>query len=124
MMRYDPDAPPDTRTWLELPEAERLDAVRRHHKREKARAGSPEVHAIIHVAVETQLAEGHPAATAAMDRLLRDGLDRHEALHAIGSVLAEELFDVVKSKRQHDAAAYARKLSALTASSWRAKYGE
>jgi hypothetical protein len=42
------------------------------------------------VAVETQLAEGHAEATAALDRLLQEGLDRHEALHAIGSVLAEE----------------------------------
>lgn len=123
-MQYDPDEPPDARTWLELPEAERLEAVRRHHKRAKARAGSPEVHAIVHVAVETQLAEGHAAATAAMERLMGDGLDRHEALHAVGSVLAEELFDVMKSKRPHDAAAYARALNALTASSWRAKYGE
>jgi Domain of unknown function (DUF1841) len=88
------------------------------------RHGLLEVHAVIHMAVETQLAEGHPEATTALDRLLRDGLDRHEALHAIGSVLAEELFDVMKSKRPHDAAAYARKLSSLTASSWKARDSE
>ena len=123
-MRYDPDVAPDARTWLELPEADRLNAVRQHHRRSKLRAGSPEVHAIIHVAVETQLAEGHPEATAALDRLLQEGLDRHEALHAIGSVLAEELFDVMKAKRPHDAAVYARKLTGLTASSWRTKYTE
>ncbi|SRR6266496_4165736 len=123
-MRYDPDVAPDARRWLEVPEADRLDAVRQHHRRSKVGGGNPEIHAIIHVAVETQLAEGHPEATAALDRLLQERLDRHEALHAIGSVLAEELFDVMKSMRPHDAAAYARKLNSLTASSWRTKYNE
>ena len=123
-MRYDPATGPDARSWLELPESERTDAVREHHRRAGLRAESPEVHAIIHVAVETQLAEGHSEATAALERLLQEGLDRHEALHAIGSVLAEEMFDVMKSKRPHDPAVYVRKLSNLTASSWRTKYSE
>lgn len=119
-MRYDPDVAPDPAQWLATPEADRLDAVRRHHKRAKCSAGSPELHAAIHIAVETQLAEGHVAATAAMDRLIAEGLERHEALHAIGSIVAAEMFDVVKARRTHDADAYARKLGTLTAASWRA----
>jgi hypothetical protein len=78
------------------------------------------LHSVIHVAVETQLAEGHPAATAAMARLTAEGLDRHDALHAIGSILAVEMFDIVKSNRTHDPEAYSRKLGAVTAASWRA----
>jgi len=119
-MRYDPDVGPDSTPWLELDEAGRLAAVRQYHKRAKERAASPEAHAAIHVAVETQLAEGHPSAKAALERLLREGLDRHDAIHAIGSVLAGEMFAMLKSKRPHDAAAYSRKLDALTASGWRA----
>jgi len=58
-MRYEPATGPDARSWLELPESERTEAVREHHRRVGQQAGSPEVHAIIHTAVETQLAEGH-----------------------------------------------------------------
>ena len=123
-MRYDPEVAPDPTMWLALPESERLEAVRRHHKKARLRAGSPAVHATIHVAVETQLAEGHPAAAAALQRLLADGLDRHEAIHAIGSVLADEMFGVLKEHRSHDAAAYERSLNELTAATWRAKYSE
>ena len=123
-MRYDPEVAPDPVEWLGSTEADRLAAVRRHHKRAKHDSGSPELHAAIHVAVETQLAERHPAATAAMDRLIADGLRRHEALHAIGSVVAAEMFDIVKSKRTHDPEAYSRKLQQLTAAVWRAGDGE
>jgi Domain of unknown function (DUF1841) len=117
-MRYDPQSAPDAVRWLATAEADRLEAVRRHHKKAGDRAGSPEIHAAVHVAVETQLAEGHPAARAAMDRLIAEGLERHEALHAIGSIVATEMFDVVKSRRTHDPEAYSRKLSKLTAASW------
>jgi len=123
-MRYDPDVAPDPAKWLTSPDADRLDAVRRHHKKERFRGSRLELHAAVHVAVETQLAEGHPAATAALQRLLSEGLERHEALHAIGSVVAAEMFDIVKSKRTHDPEAYSGKLSNLTAAGWRAGGGE
>jgi hypothetical protein len=59
------------------------------------------------------------AAGAALDRLLQEGFDRHDAIHAIGSVVTAEIFEVVRSKRPHDPEGYARKLDALTASKWR-----
>jgi len=118
-MQYDPQAAPDPAIWLATPDADRLDAVRRHHKKKKFRGGRLELHTAIHVAVETQLAEGHPDATAALRRLLAEGLDRHEALHAIGSVVAAEMFDIAKSHRTHDPQAYSDKLRQLTAASWR-----
>jgi hypothetical protein len=123
-MRYDADSPPDAAAWLKLAEGERLALVKGYHKRAGLQAGSPEVHASIHVAVETQLAEGLASATDAMERLSNDGLDRHEALHAIGSVLAEELFGVLRSEKGHDPERYDRALSKLTAAGWRAKYRE
>jgi hypothetical protein len=118
-MRYDPGIAPDPARWLELDESERLAAVRKHHKRARERSGSPEAHAAIHVAVETQLAEGHAGANGALERLLMEGLDRHDAIHAIGSVLAGEIFQVLKFKRPHDETEYTRKLAALTATAWR-----
>lgn len=119
-MRYDPEVTPDRVEWLATTEADRLAAVRRHHKSVTRGTESPALHAAIHVVVETQLAERHPAATAAMDRLIADGLSRHDALHAIGSLVAEDIFDILKSRRPHDPKTYARKLYQLTAASWRA----
>jgi hypothetical protein len=101
-MRYDPEVSPDPVEWLATPEADRLAAVRRHHQRTPRDTGNPQLHAAIHAVVETQLAERHPAATDAMSRLVADGLRRHEALHAIGSVVAAEMFDIAKAKRTHD----------------------
>ncbi len=118
-MNYDPESAPDPEAWLELNEPERIELVRRFHALTQETSGGPETHAIVHVSVETQLAEGHPAARAAMARLLEEGLDRHEALHAIGSVVAGEIFHVLKSGRSHDPVAYAKKLSVLTAAVWR-----
>ena len=117
-MRYDPATGPDVKEWLELDEGERTLAVRQYHKKAKLRAGNAEVHAIIHAAVETQLAEGHPEAQAAFARLTREGLDRHDVVHAIGSVLAGELYGIMKTEREHDPGEYARKLRALTAERW------
>ena len=119
-MRYNPDIAPDPEEWLASSEADRLDAVRRYHRHARDRAGNLELHAGIHVVVENQLAERHRDATEAMSRLLAGGLRRHKALHAVGSVLAEELFDVLKFERTHDPELYSRKLQELTADAWRA----
>ena len=59
-----------------------------------------------------------------MNRLIADGLRRHEALHAIGSVVAAEMFEMLKSKRTHDPEVYSRKLQRLTVAAWRAAEDE
>jgi hypothetical protein len=116
-MRYDPAIGPDPTEWLQMDDGERVLVVRQYHKG-KERAGNAELHAIIHATVETQLAEGHPDVKAAFARLSAEGLDRHDAVHAIGSVLAGEIYGVMKSRRPHDPAEYARELKALTAEAW------
>jgi hypothetical protein len=123
-MRYDPTEPPVPSEWLEADEGERLDAVLRHHRRARIRRGNVQAHSAIHVAVETQLAEGLQAAVRAMARLTEGGLDRHEAIHAIGSVVAEQLYEVLHHQRAHDPEAYAVELDRLTAESWRRSGGE
>jgi hypothetical protein len=119
-MRYDPKIAPDPHGWLALAEADRLDAILRYHERIRFRAGSLQLHAIVHVTVETQIAEGVPAVVNTMERLMAEGLGRHDALHAVGSVLAAQMFDIVNANRPHDPEAYARKLDLLTAAGWRA----
>lgn len=122
-MRYDPLIGPAAETWLGLEDGERAEVVFRYHKRRGARAGNLRFHAIIHATVETQLAEGHAGATAALERLLGQGLDRHEAIHAIGSVVAEQIHAAMQGVA-FDAAAYEQRLSQLDAASWRRMAGE
>jgi hypothetical protein len=81
-------------------------------------AGSLRAHAAIHATVETQLAEGLGCAVRAMERLVEQGLDRHEAVHAIGSVVAAQLYAALQH-RAFDSAEYEARLDALTADSWR-----
>jgi len=117
-VRYDPMVGPASEAWLELDEGEQAELVLRYHKRHGARAGNLRLHAIIHATIETQLAERHSGATAALERLLGRGLDRHEAIHAIGSVMAEHIHGAMRGVA-FDAAEYGRRLSQLDAASWR-----
>jgi hypothetical protein len=117
-MRYDPMVGPAPEAWLELDEGEQAEVVLRYHKRHGARAGNLRLHALIHTTVETQLAECDTGATRALQRLLGQGLDRHEAIHAIGSVMAEHIHGAMQGVA-FDAAEYERRLSKLDAASWR-----
>ena len=123
--RYDPDHPPPADAWLELDEQQRTDLVSRYHETVGDLAGNPTLHALMHTVVENQLAGGHQPAVRAMARLLRDGLDRHEAIHALASVLASQIYDALKGaaassdpKQDVD-----RALDALTAERWLASAG-
>jgi len=118
-MSYDPKRGPDREVWLSLDEDERLDAVLRYHQRIRLRAGNVRLHAAVHAIVENQLAEGVASVTAALDRLTSEGLDRHEAIHAIGAVATEQIHHALKDSRPFDAAEYDRRLAALDAASWR-----
>jgi ATP/maltotriose-dependent transcriptional regulator MalT len=120
---YDADRAPDPAAWSAAPEPERLAAAEAHHRALVAphpETRQPRVHAAIHVVVEDQLASGAPPeARRAMDRLVRGGLSRHEAVHAIASVVASAAQGALAGAR-FDAGAYARALDALTAEGWRA----
>ncbi len=123
-MRYDADQDRDAKTWLELDEAERMDAVVRCHKGIGLKGGPARLHAVVHTAVENQLAEGHEGARRTLDRLVAEGLTRHEAIHAIGTPLSEQMLAALKLGRPFDAAGYERALERLTAASWKAVAGD
>jgi hypothetical protein len=120
-MRYDALRGPDGEEWRQAEESERLEAVTAFHREQGEHLPSARLHAALHAVVETQLAEGYRPAARAMARLRRQGLDRHEALHAIGSVAAQELHALLSgSATDFDAGAYERALDALEADRWRA----
>lgn len=54
------------------------------------------VHVATHAVVETQIAEGAPPETSmTLQRLMAEGLSRHDAIHAIGTVVSEQLISAV-----------------------------
>jgi hypothetical protein len=53
---------------------------------------NPYLHAQIHSMVESQIALDHPREVRhGLDRLLRAGLSRHEAIHRIGEILVRSM---------------------------------
>ena len=122
MEKYQPSRFPDVQEWLALDEAERVFLVREYH--EVTNASIPEdameLHASIHVIVENQVAIEHVPVRATIDRLFRQGLDRHEAIHAVGAVVSENIYDLTTgNETSWDQNQYRRKLEKLTAKRWR-----
>lgn len=99
--RYDPEVPPNPAEWLALDEGKRIALVEAYHR--DARIPLPRsarsVHAAIHTVVENQLAmDDQEIVRETLQRLLEEGLTRHDALHAVGSVLAELIADAFKEE--------------------------
>jgi hypothetical protein len=121
MREYDPLKTPEPAQWLALDEAERIELIVQHHEQDKVKVPNLRAHAAIHAVVETQIAMGDELPVAAtLARLQSEGLDRHDAVHAIGSALAEQLHGVASGKVSGDPnSAYAAALERLNAKSWR-----
>jgi hypothetical protein len=121
LKRYDPSKSPDSVEWLALDEGERIEAVREYHQRHRIRLPNVKAHAIAHAIIENQLAEGLPAARSALARLLADGLDRHESIHAMGSVLMAHLWNLTNRPAPEGDPndAYLAALDDLSVDSWR-----
>lgn len=104
-----------------------MELVRKHHHRAKVELEAPELHAATHAVVENQVALGDELpARRTLARLQREGLDRHEAIHAIGSVLAQHMVDILNTQdaRAPSSAAYWAAVESLSAESWRRSFEE
>jgi hypothetical protein len=118
---YDPSIAPDKGEWLALDEGEQLDIVAVFHESHGEFGNSLDVHAGIHVVIETQLALDTPEVTAALDRLMKQGLTRHDVIHAIGTVFLESIHDLVESDHTSDGddnERYYERLSSFNAVDW------
>jgi len=122
MQKYDADEAPVAAEWLELDEDDRIYLVKRYHRSRREKFPDLEAHATIHVLAETQLAEGLEAAVGALQRLMAEGLTRHDAIHAIASVNANFIFRAMRGKCDWPAeeapARLSGELDRLTARKW------
>ena len=123
MNQYDPSTAPDPDQWLALQEAEQIELVRLFHEQDEEYPlpeDQIELHSGVHVAVENQLAMGVEPVPATLARLMRQGLDRHEAIHAIGAVLTAQAWRLQQGKESSwNPGAYRRRLDKITAKRWR-----
>lgn len=129
--RYDPETPPDPAAWLAMSESERNQSVEIYHR--DARIALPKaarpVHAMLHAVVETQLAmPDQDTVRTTLARLMREGLTRHDAIHAISTVLIGHIQKVMQtspdagSDTSADQAAYLDRLQRMTAAEWLSRH--
>jgi hypothetical protein len=120
MRRYDPAVAPDPSEWLALDEQERIDLVRRFHRRARLKMPNATLHAAFHAIVENQLTSSDSRVHSTLERLIAEGLDRHEAIHAIGSVLAGGIWTALRQPAASSdlSESYYQGLEALSASTW------
>lgn len=121
MERYDPDKNISPEEWMALDDGERQMPVEQYHRKKRIKLPNLQLHAVFHVAAENQIALGDEIpARKTLGRLLREGLTRHDAVHAIASVVSSHMFNLLKhGPTGKDANAdYYRQLEKLTAQSW------
>ena len=116
---YDPEQTPAPGPWLAMSKPERQRHVRMAHLAltDSLRGHELQLHAAMHEAVETQLAEDDPAQVGTtLARLQRAGVRRHEAVHAIARVLMRRMQVVLTTEQPFDNDAYIAELRELAPS--------
>ncbi len=118
-MRYDPEVAPDPSRWRELGEDEQIMLAEAYHRRTGTELPDVTLHATVHAVIENQAAMGDELPVRrAIERLMGEGLDRHDAVHAAGSVLAAHITDTLKGGVANNEA-YREAVERLTADIWR-----
>ena len=122
MENYDPNHAIDSQDWLALNEQERQQLVEDYHNtlNLSLERGALKMHCMLHVVVENQLAESeYPILRQTLAKLIRQGLNRHEAIHAISSILSNGLFEAMQgSDSEFSIKKYRGKLEKITAKRW------
>lgn len=72
------------------------------------------LHLVFHTVIENQLAEDNPPAVRqVMQALIQKGLKEHDAAHALASVIAWEIYQMMRDNRPYDEQRYVRELRKL-----------
>lgn len=118
-MRYDPEVAPDPSRWQALGEDERIMLAEAYHRRAGIKLPNLTLHATVHAIVENQAAMGDELPTRrTIERLMVEGLDRHDAVHAVASVLVAHLAEKSRAGGANNEA-YNQAVEQLTAETWR-----
>ena len=104
MREYNPAKSPDRQQWMALDKTRQLELVRQAHTDMDAGESAVASHCGMHSAVETQIAENSPGVRNAMGRLRKQGISRHNAVHAIGLVLIQHMRRMATSQDEPDVA--------------------
>jgi alkylhydroperoxidase/carboxymuconolactone decarboxylase family protein YurZ len=81
---------------------------------------NPFAHIAIHQVIANQIANRNPPQTAeTLEALMQAGYTRHEAIHAIGAILAQEIFEILRDERPFDETGYIQALCDLAETSTR-----
>jgi hypothetical protein len=124
--RLDPGDPEERRLLIEGEHPEYHAALEDPGFDDEIDGVNPRLHIAIHEVVANQLWEDDPAeAWRAAKRLHDAGVDRHDVLHQLGSVVAAHLHGALTNRQAVDPAAYRQALDALRppSSGRRAKSG-
>jgi hypothetical protein len=121
MEQYDPLIEPDPEEWLALDEQERIQLVEDYHRRARVRLprARRSLHAMMHAVVENQIAASEPVLVRyTVQRLIAEGLDRHDAVHAVASVMLGQMHSAMRDADTFSNERYADELNNLSAENW------
>lgn len=121
-VKYKPSKAPDPDLWLSLDADERINMVQAYHKDigDDVSEDQKAMHSLLHIVVENQIAEGEVAVAETVNRLVRQGLSRHESIHAVAAIVCEDIYDIFQNEDTYfDIKKYRRKLQKLTAKRWK-----
>ena len=118
MESYRASKEPDPATWLALDESHRLVLIEEYVEEFEKEISDEaiRIHASAHLTVENQLAMNEKETVDAYLRLRRQGLKRHETIHAIGAIIIEDIYEVVNNDQP--SFRYKNRLRKLTAKRW------
>ena len=123
MKYYNPDKPLNVSEWLVLDDDQRKLLVSDFHEsteEEFQDDSALTMHSYMHVVVENQIATNVDLVSETVTKLVRQGLSRHEAIHAISAIIVEYIFEMLNgSKSEFCPKKYRRKLEKITAKRWR-----
>jgi hypothetical protein len=120
VIKYDPETTPNPDHWLQMDEQERILLVEEQHRLAHVKPPNLHAHAAFHAIIENQIALNLEPVVRAIARLTREGLSRHDAIHAISSIMAEHIHELFNSNDDASTSQsrYIAAIERLTAKSW------
>lgn len=117
---YNPAKNIEPDIWLALDEDERQELIEEYvlNEEDEIDDSISSIHATAHCIVENQLALKEKETVEAYARLRRQGLGRHETIHALAAVIFENINESLGTEDKDITIRYKSRLRKLTAKKW------